>query len=104
MVGFTLNMLEGQRDAESQCVSSMHSITQGDVDMEKKKAYFVESKIHLVVRCTTIPHTIKKEKRCQILHHLRQVYSISRDVQASQKESPLKLMQHGKCLHSTYLG
>ena len=47
LVGLTLNMPEGLSGAESQSISSMHSIA-WFVDMGRRKAYFIESKIQLI--------------------------------------------------------
>lgn len=88
-------MLEGPREAETQSISSVLSIAQGDVGTGKKKAYIVESKIQLVVRCTTVLCTIKKNKCCQI-----KIPSIL-EMLKLEKKSLLKLMQYGKCLPST---
>lgn len=93
-VALTLNMLEGQNEAESQSVSYMLSIAQRDVGTGKeKKAYFVESKLQLIVRCTTILYTIKREKCC-----VNKRYTLLLEMLKLEKKSLLKLMPYGKCL------
>lgn len=67
LVGLTLNMPEGLSGAESQSISSMHSIAQ-DVDTGRRKAYFIESKIQLIEDVPQYCVPLRKTN-CQLTPH-----------------------------------
>lgn len=86
LVGLTLNMPEGLRGAESQSKSSMHSIA-WFVDMGRRKAYFIESKIQLIEDVPQYYAPLRKTNSVNLYHTTScKVHSTSRDI-----KGPLKI-------------
>lgn len=87
LVGLTLNMPDGLRGAESQSISSMHSIAQ-DVDTGRRKAYFIEYKIQLIEDVPQYYVPLRKTNSVNLNHITScKVHPTSRHIKACKSPS-----------------
>ena len=109
LVGLTLNTPDGLRGAESQSISSMHSIAQ-DVDTGRRKAYFIEYKIQLIEDVPQYYVPLRKTNSVNLNHITScKVHPTSRHIKACKKPllkwmySPVNTcFINNKCLYSPY--